>query len=94
MAHIEHVVASNNKSMAVVAHVDRALGLVEVGALAPLRPAPPPEKVLDEDKYVEALESIITRDYFPDLPSLRQEEARLDVRLALSITPTCSSPIG
>jgi hypothetical protein len=38
-----------------------------------------PEKVLDEDDFVDSLQHIIERDYFPDLPRLRTKLAWLKV---------------
>ncbi|KAK9457207.1 nuclear protein DGCR14 [Dipodascopsis uninucleata] len=37
-----------------------------------------PSKRLDEDTYVESLSKIIERDYFPDLPILRYQNAYLE----------------
>lgn len=40
-----------------------------------LQHAPPPPRVLDEDEYTMHLEEIIERDFFPELPRLKN---RLD----------------
>lgn len=34
------------------------------------------EKILDEDHYLSVLETIIQRDYFPDLYNLREKEVK------------------
>lgn len=31
------------------------------------------KRVLDEDEYVEMLEKIIERDFFPEIPKLRRQ---------------------
>ena len=36
------------------------------------------KRVLDEDTFVDALESIIRRDFYPDLPALDAQIALLD----------------
>ena len=35
------------------------------------RPMKETHRVMEEDEYVSAVQGIITRDYFPDLPALR-----------------------
>ena len=37
-----------------------------------------PKNVLDEDAYTEKLEKIIVRDFYPDLPKLREKQEYLD----------------
>ena len=39
-----------------------------------------PRDILEEDEYTSTLSHIVTRDYFPSLPSLRRDEAILDAR--------------
>ncbi|KAG0259424.1 DiGeorge syndrome critical region protein 14 [Mortierella polycephala] len=41
-------------------------------------PAPPPQQILEEDEYIEALSKIIERDFFPDLAKLKRQHAYLD----------------
>lgn len=57
-----------------------SLDITPVGSANVISTADPPRKrrrsaVLDEDTYVEAIEKIIERDFFPDIPKLRD---RLD----------------
>lgn len=40
----------------------------------------PPKNVLEEDEYVEAIEAIVERDYFPSLKRLRLQERYLRAR--------------
>ena len=39
-----------------------------------------PRQILDEEEYTDTLSHIVTRDYFPSLPSLRRDAAILDAR--------------
>ena len=40
-----------------------------------------PQTILEEDDWVEKLEAIIQRDYFPDIPKLESELEWLEVGL-------------
>lgn len=44
-----------------------------------------PKQVLEEEQYVEALEEIIERDFFPDLPTLRKQTQVTCRRVRLSV---------
>ena len=68
----------------------------EVGSLVPKAengvmgpPAPRMAKrqreqtILDEDEWVDQIEAIIQRDYYPDLPKLESELEWLEVSLAI-----------
>lgn len=69
----------------------------EVGALVPstdaqAQPASAAKRrrepvVLDEDDWVEKIEAIIQRDYFPDLPKLESELEWLGVGLRSAWPP-------
>jgi protein DGCR14 len=63
-----------SSSTSITAQTPAASSLV-VGAPQFVLPKKRKEKVLDEDEYVDALQTIIQRDFFPDLPKLR---ARLE----------------
>ncbi|KAG0347615.1 hypothetical protein BG004_007376 [Podila humilis] len=41
-------------------------------------PAPPPQQILEEDDYTEALSKIIERDFFPDIAKLKRQHEYLD----------------
>lgn len=50
-------------------------------ASIPKAPVPQPKKkqeILDEDAYVQSLQKIIERDYFPELPKLRKQLAWME----------------
>jgi protein DGCR14 len=59
----------------------RPVGLAAVAAARKLMPPPAPraqqkrkpQKVLDEDEWTARLDKIITRDYFPDVPKLKNK---------------------
>jgi hypothetical protein len=57
------------------AHVS---AVVQARALALKEAAGPRKRVLDEDTYVDAIEHIVRRDFFPDLPRLDAQLALLD----------------
>ncbi|XP_071848446.1 splicing factor ESS-2 homolog [Apostichopus japonicus] len=48
--------------------------------LAIVRKKKPSKKVLDEETYVEDLEKIIQRDFFPDLPKLKVQKEYLEAK--------------
>ena len=56
----------------------RARGLA-LSALS-LPPPPPRRTVLEEEEYDSTLSHIVTRDYYPSLPSLRRDAEVLDAR--------------
>ena len=45
-----------------------------------LQHQPQPRSILEEDIYVDTLTHIVTRDYYPSLPSLRRDNAILEAR--------------
>ena len=56
----------------------------------PARPAKRkrPQTILEEDDWVEKLEAIIQRDYFPDIPKLESELEWLEVGCLLTSVAT------
>uniref|UniRef100_A0A8B9S7U0 Ess-2 splicing factor homolog n=1 Tax=Apteryx owenii TaxID=8824 RepID=A0A8B9S7U0_APTOW len=54
-------------------------GAVVVAARGAAQPAPRrPKKILDEEAYIESLEKIIQRDFFPDVEKLRAQKEYLE----------------
>ncbi|RKP35867.1 nuclear protein DGCR14, partial [Dimargaris cristalligena] len=49
------------------------------------RPAQPAKVVLEEEDYVEAIEAIIERDFYPHIARLRQDNAALDAHGAAPV---------
>ena len=69
--------SSSSSSRALVAVDDKAafksrsVVLLSDDPYRPKRPRRAPSTVLDEDAYVDALQTIIERDFYPDLPRIR-----------------------
>jgi protein DGCR14 len=61
------------------------LQLASTPLLAPLRKKPK-QTVLDEDTYVQAIDDIIQRDFYPDLPKLRNQLEWLEAEEKNDIT--------
>lgn len=55
------------------------------------RPRKRPAQVLDEDVYTDNIEAIIERDYFPDLPKLRNKLDWLEAVRSGALTPPLSA---
>eukprot|EP00045_Choanoeca_perplexa_P015780 m.203916 g.203916 ORF g.203916 m.203916 type:complete len:483 (+) comp17078_c0_seq1:1998-3446(+) len=66
--------AASESSTAIVATTSKELAFAK--PRVPLKKRP--KQVLDEDEYVDALETIIERDFFPQLPKLKAQKDYLD----------------
>lgn len=63
--------------MSLVPKDDKNLAISTLSTSTSQRSKPKP-KVLDEDDYLEKLESIIQRDFFPDIEKLKAQTEYLD----------------
>jgi hypothetical protein len=64
--------SSEGKEIAVIPKASNAIRPASESVIVVPRPKPKPN-VIDEDSYIDSLDQIIQRDFYPDLPKLRNQ---------------------